>query len=95
MRVLKIAALVAALGGGAIAAAPASATPVSAGLAAAVGTVNTPVEQVQYWGGYGGGYGGGGYRRRWDRGPRYGYRPPVVCRVRYTPYGPRRICRRG
>jgi hypothetical protein len=94
------AAVAAILGGTMTLSGAASAAPVTAG-GLATGTASDLVETVQ-WGpgwGYGGGYGGGyGYRRHhW--GPRYGYgggyyRPRVVCRVRYTPWGPRRVCHR-
>ena len=102
MNMLKTAALAVALIGGSLslASAPASATPVGAGLAAGAVTAGTPVETVQYWGGPGFGVYGPGYRRPYYGGPRpywggprrYGYGPRLVCRVRYTPWGPRRHC---
>jgi hypothetical protein len=69
------------LGGAMTLSGAASAAPVSAsGLAA--GTASALVDTVQW---------GYGHRRHW-RGRGWGYRPPVVCRVRYTPWGPRRVC---
>jgi hypothetical protein len=107
MRILKTAALVAAMAVGALglASAPASATPIGAGSSAAVaGAVDdglltqvqqgfTPRYRYRGYGGYRGGY--GGYRGYGYGRPYYGrsyYRPRVVCRIRYTPWGPRRIC---
>lgn len=47
-------------------------------------------ETVQFFGpGYGPGYGFYGPRPYYGR-PFYG--PPVVCRFRPTPFGPRRVC---
>ncbi len=96
MRFLKTAALAAVLAAGTLglASAPASATPISAGSsAAAAGVVDDGLlRQVQQ---------GFTPRNRYrSRGyghgrPYYGrpyYRPRVVCRIRYTPYGPRRVC---
>jgi hypothetical protein len=93
MRFLKTAALVAALAAGTLglASAPASATPIGAGSSAAVaGAVDDGlVTQVQQ---------GFTPRHRYrSRGYGYGYgrpyyRPRVVCRIRYTPWGPRRVC---
>lgn len=95
MRNLKMSVLAAGLAGAAlVAGGPASATPVASGLAASAEALNAPlVEQAQYWGGYGGGYGYyGPPRRRYWGGYGGGWRPPVVCRIRYTPWGPRRVC---
>jgi hypothetical protein len=101
MRFLRTAALVAAMVGGslALAGAPASAAPMPASSAPAVaGTMDDGlVTQVQSGfsrhRGHGYGY---GYRRgpRWGYGgPRYGWGGPrLVCRIRYTPWGPRRVC---
>jgi hypothetical protein len=89
MGFLKITALAATLAGGslALAASPASAAPVSgaSGLAG-----SAPIAEQAQWGYYGGGYrrhwGGPGWRGRGWGGPR------MVCRVRYTPWGPRQVC---
>ena len=79
MRFLKTAALAAALAAGTLglASAPASATPIAAGSSAAVaGAVDDGL--ITQVQGY---------------GPRHRYyRPRVVCRIRYTPYGPRQVC---
>ena len=91
MRFLKTAALAAALAAGTLglASAPASATPIAAGSSAAVaGAVDDGLlTQVQQ---------GFNPRHRYrPRGYGYGrpyYRPRVVCQIRYTPYGPRRVC---
>jgi hypothetical protein len=103
MRSLKSWAAAAALLGAALTlSGAASAAPVTAG-GLASGTASELVETVQW--GPGWGYGGRGYyghRRGYHRGfygprPYYGrrhYRPRVVCRVRYTPWGPREVCRR-
>ena len=98
MRFLKTAALVAALAAGTLglASAPASATPIGAGSSAAIaGAVDDGlVTQVQQGftpryryrpRGYTYGYGRPYYARPY-------YRPRVVCRIRYTPWGPRRVC---
>jgi hypothetical protein len=95
MKILKTAALVAALAAGSLglASAPASATPIGAGSSAAVaGAVDGGLVTAVQWG-----YGRPhyGYRRHYGYRPYYGrpyYRPPVVCRIRYTPWGPRRVC---
>ena len=96
MRFLKTAARAAALAAGTLglASAPASATPIAAGSSAAVaGAVDDGLlTQVQQ-----------GFNPRYRYRPRgYGYgrpyygrpyyRPRVVCRIRYTPYGPRQVC---
>jgi hypothetical protein len=109
MRLLRTAALVAAMVGGslALAGAPASAAPMPASSAPAVaGTMDDGLlTQVQSGFSRHRGY-GYGYRRgpRWGYGgPRWGYGgprwrghgwggPPLVCRVRFTPWGPRRVC---
>ena len=98
MRFFKTAALAAALAAGTLglASAPASATPIAAGSSAAVaGALDdgllTQVQQgftprYRYRPrGYGYGYGRPYYARPY-------YRPRVVCRIRYTPYGPRQVC---
>ena len=88
----------------------ASAAPVAAGLGAATAPAAPVEQaQVYfgfgagpgYYGGPGYGYYGGPRRYYGAYGPGYGYyggprryRPRIVCRVRYTPYGPREICRR-
>jgi hypothetical protein len=99
MRILKTAALVAALAAGSLglASAPASATPIGAGSSAALaGAVDGGLVTAVQWGhgrghyGYRPHYRGYGYGR-----PYYGrpyYRARVVCRIRYTPWGPRRVC---
>lgn len=103
MNALKSLALAAGLIGGSLAlTGAASAAPVAAGLGAATAP-DVPVEQAQVYFGFGGGPGYGYYggpRRYWGGGygPGYGYyggpryRRRVVCRVRYTPYGPRQVC---
>ncbi len=95
MHLLKVAAMVLAIGGGCLglSGGSASATPLGAGaLPVAQEGVNPLVTKV--------------YHRRWHRPHRgyrrvyrprrfYGrpfYRPRVVCRVRYTRWGPRRVC---
>ena len=95
MRFLKTAALAAALAAGTLglASAPASATPIAAGSSAAVaGAVDDGLlTQVQQGFTPRNRYGSRGYYGR----PYYGrpyYRPRVVCRIRYTPYGPRQVC---
>lgn len=94
MVTMKSLAVAVAIAGGAMGlAGPASAAPVGTGATVAGSAAGAPVEPVQYGYGYGGprygyggpGYGGGYYGRR-----RFG--PPVVCRFRPTPYGPRRVC---
>lgn len=95
MRFLKTAALAAALAAGTLglASAPASATPIGAGSAAAVaGAMDDGlVTQVQQ-----GFIPRNRYRSRGYYGrPYYArpyFRPRVVCRIRYTPWGPRRVC---
>lgn len=101
MSFLKTAALAAALAAGTLGlpSAPASATPIAAGSSAAVaGAVDDGLlTQVQQ------GFNprhryrprGYGYGRPYYGRPYYGrpyYRPRVVCQIRYTPYGPRRVC---
>jgi hypothetical protein len=91
------AAVAAILGGMMTLSGAASAAPVTAG-GLATGTGSDLVSTVQWGGGwgYGGGYGRGyGYRRHWGPRPyyrRWGYGSRVVCRVHYTPWGPRRNC---
>jgi hypothetical protein len=101
MRLLRLAAMVFAVVGGYLALpGAASAAPVGAG-ALPLAQAETPlVEQVQWghrrhWGGYGHRrhWGGYGYRRHWGYRPVYGWGGPrLVCRLRYTPWGPRRVC---
>jgi hypothetical protein len=67
----------------------AQAAPVSASGSLAPAAASQPIETVQYW--------GPGYGPRPFYGPRPGWRrgyygPPVVCRFRPTPWGPRRVC---
>lgn len=106
MNALRSLALAAGLIGGSFALSGAAvAAPVASGLGAARAP-DAPVEQAQVYFGFGGGPGYGYYggpRRYYGGGygPGYGnyggprrYRPRGVCRVRYTPYGPREICRR-
>jgi hypothetical protein len=91
MRFLKLLALVGVVVGGCLSAgAPVSAAPVGSALQAATAATNAPAEYMQYR----------RYRpyytprRAYRRGyyrPRY-YRPRVVCRIRYTRWGPRRVC---
>lgn len=100
MRFLKTAALAAALAAGTLglASAPASATPIGAGSAAAVaGAMDDGlVTQVQQGFIPRNRYGARGYYgRRYYGRPYYArpyFRPRVVCRIRYTPWGPRRVC---
>jgi hypothetical protein len=101
MRFLKTAALVAAMAAGALglASAPASATPIGAASSGAVaGALDdgliTEVQQgfTPRYRHRGYGYRGYGYGRPYYRPRVWGYRPPVVCRIRYTPWGPRRVC---
>ena len=81
--------------------AKAASVPAGAALSAAAPAAAAPVEPVQYRRYYGprGYYGRPRYARPYYR-PRpyyYGrpaYRSRVVCRVRYTAYGPRRVCTR-
>ena len=97
MRALRSLAAAAAMLGGAVAlSGAASAAPVSASGLATAAPASGLVESVQYWG-------PDPYRRHWG-GPRYGYGgprwggprrwgpPPVVCRFRPSPWGPRRVC---
>jgi hypothetical protein len=88
--VKRLAAAAAILGGAVALSGAASASPVPAtgGLSAA--PASQLVETVQYWGP---GYGPRpfyGPRPGWRRGGAYG--PPVVCRFRPSPWGPRRVC---
>src|SRR3954451_18214390 len=100
MRLLRTAALVAAMVGGslALASAPASAAPMPASSAPAVaGSVDngllTEVQPGFSRRHYGYGY---GHRRYGYGGPRWrGYRgggPRLGCRIRSTAWGPRRVC---
>ncbi len=99
-RLRQIAAAAAMLGGALLASGSASAAPIPpAGIEAA--QASTPlVESVQYYG-YGPRpfYGPPpfyGPRRFYHPRPYYRrrpfYGPPVVCRFRPTPFGPRRVC---
>ena len=94
MRVLKVAAMVLGIVGGylGLASAPASAAPFGTG-AAPLAQLETPLVAKAQWGYRRYGY-YRPYRRYW--GPRYGYYgwggPRFVCRWRYTPWGPRRVC---
>jgi hypothetical protein len=83
MRNLKVLAVAAAVLGGAVTlSGAASAAPVAAG---GIDAGHTLAEPVQYWGpGYG--------HRRPYYGRRGYWRPPVVCRFRPSPWGPRRVC---
>lgn len=97
MRVLRWATLVIAIAAGYLAApdrAVAAPMPI-AGLATTGSDTNALLSEVR-WRRHGGWHRG----RHWRRGfyrprPFYGrrfYRPRVVCRVRYTAWGPRRVC---
>jgi hypothetical protein len=99
MRLVRVFAMIGAIVGGylAISGAPASATPLASGAPVAAAVTGGPLEgYMQY-----------GYRRRYAPrrfyAPRrafrpiyrpYGFyaRPRLVCRVRYTAWGPRRVC---
>jgi hypothetical protein len=89
MRFLKMLALLGLImGGGLSLSGAASAAPLGSALPAATTAVNAPAEYMQYR----------RYRyaprRVYRRGyyrPRY-FRPRVVCRIRYTRWGPRRVC---
>jgi hypothetical protein len=85
MVALKGLAVAAAMLGGAVAlSTSASAAPVSASGLATPAPTSSLVETVQYWG-------PGPYHRRGWGGPRR-WGPPVVCRWRPSPWGPRRVC---
>lgn len=106
MRFLRLATMVLAIMGGYLGFAngSASATPLGAGSLAtgAAQSENSLATYVQYGGGYGRRYYRPGrriyrpyrgyrpYRRAFR--PYRGFRPRVVCRVRITPFGPRRVC---
>jgi hypothetical protein len=101
MRFLKTAALAAALAAGTLglASAPASATPIAAGSSAAVAGALDDGLLTQVQQGFTPRYRyrprGYGYGRPYYGRPYYArpyYRPRVVCRIRYTPYGPRQVC---
>lgn len=96
MRFLRVLAMIGAIMGGymAVSGAPASAAPLGSAMPEAAASAEAYMQ-------------GRGYRRSYaprrsyrrvyrpyrSYRPRY-YRPRVVCRVRYTPYGARRICTR-
>jgi hypothetical protein len=101
MRFLKTAALAAALAACTLglASAPASATPIAAGSSAAVAGALDDGLLTQVQQGFTPRYRyrprGYGYGRPYYGRPYYArpyYRPRVVCRIRYTPYGPRQVC---
>jgi hypothetical protein len=62
-----------------VSASPARATPLSTGAATIERLAPAPIVEKTYW-----------YRRSYYR-PYY-YRPRFVCRIRYTYWGPRRVC---
>ena len=78
--------------------ASAQAAPVGAAASAPLAAAGAPIETVQWGYGYGPGYGFYGPRPYYGPGPGYGYYgprrygPPVVCRFRPSPWGPRRVC---
>lgn len=102
MRLLKVAAMALGIIGGylGLSGAPATAAPFNSG-AMPLAQVETPLVAKAQWG-YG--YGRRGYYRPYRAyrpyrvyrpyrayRPLY-YRPRIVCRVRYTAWGPRRVC---
>jgi hypothetical protein len=92
---LRLLAIAAAVMGGylAVAGAPASAAPVGWGFPAAT-AASGPAESYMQYRRYRPYYAPRrAYRPYRYYRPRY-YRPRVVCRVRYTPWGPRRVCYR-
>ena len=98
MRILRLAAVVAAIIGGsmALSGGSLSAAPIGAGALPLAQAADNPLVEKAQWRrrGYYRGY--RPYRRYYR--PRYyrpyGFygRPRVVCRIRYTPWGPRRVC---
>jgi len=92
MRFLKLLALLGLIMGGglSLAGAPASAAPVGSALPAATMATGAPAEYMQYRR-YRRYYAPRrAYRRGYYRPPYY--RPRLVCRIRYTRWGPRRVC---
>jgi hypothetical protein len=88
LRSLAAAAVV--IGGAVALSGAASAAPVTASVLAASTPASGLVDTVQYWGPH------PGYRRHWGPRPYWGgprrFGPPVVCRFRPSPWGPRRVC---
>ena len=83
MRFLRLAATILAVVGGYLALpGPAAAAPLGPG-ALPLAQAETPLVAKAQW----------GHRRHWGYRPVYGWGGPrLVCRWRYTPWGPRRVC---
>jgi hypothetical protein len=94
MSFARLMAIIGAVVGGYLAVAPASAAPFSA--TTPIAETSAPAEAYMQYRGYRRYYAPRRayrrvYRPRRYYAPRY-YRPRVVCRVRYTAWGPRRVC---